>query len=357
MRDTMQAHSALSETSRRILLLLQDLGLTENEAIVYKYLVENGGAITKEMLRDLNLRQPQLYDVISSLSRKNFVSIQESRPKRYIPANVDFILDKRARDIMEGREALHRWRSSIKLKRDNGPSMWVDRNWESFANNVRDIIAGAREQLCLEATPEIYNYFEEELIDRANEKTKIMILLFDRERRASLFRSQSLTHYSFTYVRTIHPGQFFAAIADDKFAAFMPRTIAFREPQMRYGYIFKDNDMAWFISHNFFYAWYIAENITGNGPQIPARHTSHRLAMSDLLDLWKEGKHPWVRIQGKRVADEKQIDIEGKVEKVTIEHTRVNFTVRTAEGEFTIGGYDSVCEDVEAHEIWILKEN
>ncbi|WP_075056618.1 TrmB family transcriptional regulator [Thermogymnomonas acidicola] len=74
----------LNQDEATVRSILIDLGLTENEADVYLSLIEHGSMSAGDMLRNLNLRQPQLYDITSSLERKGFINaVEGGRPKRF----------------------------------------------------------------------------------------------------------------------------------------------------------------------------------------------------------------------------------------------------------------------------------
>lgn len=341
--------------SDEILSLLGELGLSDNEALVYRYLVEKGGATTKELLRYLNLRQPQVYDIMSALSRKNFINVQESRPKRYIPVNLELLTQQKVNALLQGREKLIKWYSQIKHKSDE-PSMWMDRNWEGFLNNARDIILHSASDICIESNHEIFSTFTSELLKKKQEGVRILYLVFGEEERRYAERHLASDSRCCGEIRYHDPGQFFAVISDGKASAFMPRTGAFRSERQRYGYIFKDNDMAWFHAHNFFYAWYRAKMLYSEEIKLPALYLSHRIAVSDMLRLRDRGKADIsVSVTGRSIADNSDITLDGRVVDITVDHDIVNFSVFARGERYSIGGYDTIVEDIEAKSIEILR--
>jgi sugar-specific transcriptional regulator TrmB len=343
-----------AQYDEEILRLLSELGLSENESMVYKYLVEKGGASTKELLRDLSLRQPQVYDIMSALSRKNFVSIQESRPKKYIPANLELIMERRMNSLLEGKQKLLKWFTSSRQK-SSEPSMWMDRNWDGFINNARDIILNSTSDVCIESTHEIFTLLRSGLMDLKRKGVKVLLLVFGEKLEEYKKSGLEEDRMYCTEIRYHDPGQFFAVIADGRAAAFMPRTGAFRSEEERHGYIFKDNDVAWFLSHNFFYAWYRATPVYSEPVTVPCVYASHRIAVSDMLRLWKNGRKLTVRVRGITTAGGKEIEVKGTVTKINTDHDVVNFTLVSDGKELTVGGYDTIVEDVEARSIEILE--
>ncbi|MFX1485625.1 MAG: TrmB family transcriptional regulator [Promethearchaeota archaeon] len=66
---------------------LKRLGLTEYEAEVYATLLRLGSGTASEISNWCHVPQSRIYDTIKSLSNKELVEIQPSRPRRFRPTN------------------------------------------------------------------------------------------------------------------------------------------------------------------------------------------------------------------------------------------------------------------------------
>lgn len=344
-------------TSSEVLDLLQDAGLTENEATVYKFLVENGGAATKDLIRKLRFRQPQIYDITAALERKHFINVLESRPKRFIPSSMEVLLDQRLKDLRDSRMLLLKWSASANGGETKQPAMWMSRDWESFVNNTANVIMKSKQSICMEATPAIAGEFQSAVEDSISKGVDSVLLVYGIDRRK--YENECLKRDSklFKEIRYLKPGQFFAAIGDTGGATFMPRAVTFRPPGERYGYVFKDSDVAWFLTHSFFVGWFKSEELFCRDIELPKRYDLHRLAVSDMIRL-KGGKHGsriTATVGGITREGREMVELTGSVKGVVAQGDIVNFTLESGGKTYVIGGYDSIVEDIEASWVRIEK--
>ena len=64
--------------------VLQEMGLTENEARVYLFLLEHGQSNVSALVRTLPIHRVNLYDLLKRLIEKGLVSfVFEGRSKKY----------------------------------------------------------------------------------------------------------------------------------------------------------------------------------------------------------------------------------------------------------------------------------
>jgi len=349
----------VSETEERhqsVLKLLEGIGLSENESIVYKFLVESGGATTRDLLQKLNLRQPQLYDITSSLERKRFINIQQSRPKYYLPVNTEIILENRAKDIEQSRKELLEWAANSSSSSRRAPAMWISMNWKSFEGNTSEIIGSAEDSLYMETIPSILENFRTALGKAARKGVRMGLLVFGTGRKEYEENLLERDSRIFSEIRMTVPGQFFSTIADMSNSSFMPRKIAFENENRRYGYIFKDRDMSWFFLHNFFEEWFSAKTLYAAPLKIPAVYSIQRIAVNDVQRLMSEGStRIQVRVTGVDRRSGRRVLLEGRITEISLTQGIVNFSIRTDSRTYTIGGYDSIVEDIESDRIEILR--
>lgn len=344
---------AEKHTGAEILSLLQDAGLTENEAVVYRFLVENGAATTKDLLRKLRFRQPQVYDITTALERKHFLNVLETRPKKFIPESIEAILDQRLKDLKDNREVLLKWAATGNGDGTKQPAMWMSRNWESFLNNTASVILKSKRSLCMEATPGIVGEFQSAIAERDGGDMDSVLMVYGVERRKYESEFLKRDRKLFGEIRYVKPGQFFAVIGGLGAATFMPRAVTLRPVQERYGYVFKDSDVSWFLTHSFFTAWYKAERIYRSRPKFPKRYALQRLAVSDLLILGEEGREGiTATVGGSFRKGGQKVELSGTVTGVVANDDVVNFTIESEGKRYVVGGYDAIMEDVVAD--WIV---
>ncbi len=90
--------------------ILRKIGLTEYETKVYISLLDLNKATSGEILRNANINTGKIYDILSSLKNKGFISeIIESGVKKFFPTNpkqiFDFLEEKK-QNILEQEKSL-----------------------------------------------------------------------------------------------------------------------------------------------------------------------------------------------------------------------------------------------------------
>ncbi|MFB6282788.1 MAG: TrmB family transcriptional regulator [Halobacteria archaeon] len=78
---------------------LNDLGLSEYEAKVYKALLRSGTATAKDMSRGAEVPMGRVYDVLGSLEKHSLIRSQTaSRPKKYVAVEPETAIEKLVED-------------------------------------------------------------------------------------------------------------------------------------------------------------------------------------------------------------------------------------------------------------------
>lgn len=348
--------NSVENYSENAVRLLQDMGLTELEATVYTFIFQKGGATTRDILRTLSLRQPQLYDITSGLERKGFIYVISGRPQKYKAVNPLVLYEKRENDLKKMRGAFLEWTKQNEQKiYTSEPEIFISRNYNSFLMNTLQNIKSAKNFILIHTTLDYLNDFLDSLKIKSKEGVRIFLLLFgDDYDRA--FLNDIIKQKIFSNIRKLKIGKFFAVISDDFYSSFMPRNVLFNESNQRYGYIFKDHDMTWFLTHNFFSGWFQSLIVDEKIPEPPIEYSNQRIAMADLIILKNNGMDAVeVVVEGLLRTNDKYIQVKGKIEKLTISDDIIGFTLAMSDGKkFTIGGFDSKIEDVIAKNIKIL---
>ncbi|KAA8922015.1 TrmB family transcriptional regulator [Thermoplasma sp.] len=327
-----------------IISILQDLGLTENESRVYILLLEYGSMAAQDILRYVPLRQPQLYDITSSLERKGFINVLLGRPKKYEALDPEAVVEAREQILSRNRRYFLTWANRAMETRRETTALINAKNIRSVINNSIELINETKKTLEIETTQELYSYIREPLLRKIGEGCRVELLFFGQEVDLSAFKEQFRDLD--IDVRYVMPGQFFTVISDEKNSVFMPRSVAMNTDIERYGYVIRDKDMSWFITHNFFIGWYRGNEIKSHSIGAPYTYYSQRILISDLRRIFN-GK---IRIRGvldgiMRSTGE-HFSSDGEITDINSDTEIINFTFNTENGRYTVGGYDSQIEDV-----------
>lgn len=344
------------EADGQVLSLLRELGLSQNEAILLKFLVEKGPTTAVEMNKRLKIRQPQLYDILFSLERKGLINVIEGRPKVYENVDLETVIIQMEKDLEENRKFLANWAAKSKGKSSEAPGIWMSRTWRSFRNNTFAIMREAGDSIMIQSPIKFVPDIMEELDELDISGIRIFLLIYGNSFQKNDL-DRILTKDYFTDVAIMDLGQFFVIIGDDDKSSFMPRNVMEKDKGERYGYIFRDKDMTWFIIHNFFVGWFEARMLKQSTGEDGTEYKNQRLALYDLTHLLKtEKKEVWVEVDAYDKEEKDWTTISGVVEGVITTNDIFSFTVRTRGGEtFSIGGYDSKGERLEARKVKILQ--
>lgn len=345
-----------SGINEKVLSALQELGLTPNEALLFKFLLEKGGTNTLDMNKYLKIRQPQLYDLLTSLERKGMINVIEGRPKIYEALKLDVILRNKKENLQENESVLVRWEEQSAGKEEPIPAIWVSRTWKSFRNNTLSLIDEAEKSLMIQTPLNFLPELMAELDTIELRNQRIFLLIYGNGIEEEDLNSILEKEY-FSDIGLLGLGQFFAIVEDEGSSCFMPRNIIEKDKSQRYGYIFRDRNMTWFIIHNFFTGWSEANIVKRKQAEVGMVYTNQRFAVYDLSYLLKDEKREvWVSVTGFDKKKGKDTVIDGYVESVVTTNEVYNFNLVTKSGErFSVGGYDSKGERIEAEKIQIVQ--
>jgi sugar-specific transcriptional regulator TrmB len=74
-----------------LLKALTMMGLTNREAEVFLVIAEKGETSVKDILELVDVHQPQLYNILSSLIRREFIKVSSSRPIRELGTREEYL--------------------------------------------------------------------------------------------------------------------------------------------------------------------------------------------------------------------------------------------------------------------------
>jgi len=110
LNSNIKRHKQISNSVQQI---LQKLGLTQNESMVYLYLDKNKPKKAKEISQCLKLPRTQTYHLLTALQNKGLIIITSDRPTKFEGVEFEKVLDilidyeqKRVADIQLMRSEL-----------------------------------------------------------------------------------------------------------------------------------------------------------------------------------------------------------------------------------------------------------
>lgn len=332
------------------------LGLSRKEALVLAYLLIRGRATAGDILGDLPIHQPQLYNILTSLKRKGLVYEQASRPKVYVPANPGLIMETVEEETTKRRQALIKALTQPPRQSGNLRNLiWVTRGLDNLINNAASIISEAKNELFISAPPTILARLLRN-IAKLNELVKIHAIIYPEVDNAMLSVLKSIKNILEVKVDKVNN----LLIAQDAETSIftISKVSLSTNPDEVYGYVFRDRAMTLHLIDEMFNRWIGAKTVFRRGlseVKYPMMFRSHRLAVWELMKLRELGKEVKVRVKGYYVKNNEPIEIEGVFTgKVVISPNIVNFELLTNNGKtILIGGDHAIMEDVSAELIEI----
>jgi len=333
---------------------LTSLGLSRKEALVLGYLMMRGSATAKDIITDLSIHQPQLYNIMSSLIRKGFIFVQESKPKVYVAERPSIVLEKLEREFSRKKasilNAITKGYVSENLRRN---VMWVTRGIDNVLNNSISLIQEASSELYIEAHVSMIQRLLKHIASSTSRGVKAYVLVYPSIDEVT---STQLREAGALEVK-VHPlGQFYLIVPDAQHSVFMPRMMSLEQGSNAYGYVFRDEFMSLFFLHYYFEGWRRSETKFRRELRVndfPLIFRSHRFAVWEIMRAKENGLKIKVTVQGRLVKGGDRLTISGRPGKVRAEGDVVNFELDSNGNTFLVGGENSVLEDVEAERVII----
>ncbi len=124
---------------------LKRLGLTEYEAEVYATLLRIGSGTASEISNWCHVPQSRIYDTVRSLSNKELVEIQPSRPRRFRPTNPKKALTSTVNKIREELSALAHQLAAYYQQEERPVNQadlfWVFKGKKELTNKTEEMLA------------------------------------------------------------------------------------------------------------------------------------------------------------------------------------------------------------------------
>jgi sugar-specific transcriptional regulator TrmB len=328
-----------------------DFGEYETEA--YVTVLEHGRLTASEIADRTDIPQPRVYDTVRSLAEHGFVEIHESRPMQVVaidPAeafgSVRTTLDDLVEDLERRYTAPSRGSEAVSLIKSR----------RTILRYLEDVITTAEYELMLSLTPDLFARFEDDLADRRDEGVTIDLLL------APAADVPGADEYDYTRVAAAVRARRglttpVAAVADGDYSIYAARE-AVRNGEERYGVIFNRSELGFLVSG------FLNTVVWGSAATLlerpddrpyPRRYASIRRCVQEL-DGGDDTLYATVR--GREVETGDRRTVRGEIVDVAlgIDQVTASLTVRTDDGDVSVGGQAAAFEDIEAAELVVADD-
>jgi len=147
----------------RLVSALTKLGLVESEAKIYAAIVQMRAAEVKDLLDNIDVSKPRIYDGLQSLKEQGLISLTCPRPVTYIAVEPRIALEMLLKAYDDARaEAMNQFRL-LESRSVPGPAeepVWSVFGSKSFEFKIMDMLKNARKSIYCQTSGKYLDYFE-----------------------------------------------------------------------------------------------------------------------------------------------------------------------------------------------------
>lgn len=151
------------EIPEKLIRALTKLGLVESEAKIYAAIVQLRTAEVKDLLDNVDVSKPRIYDGLQSLQEQGLIALTCPRPVTYLAVEPRIALEMLLKTYDEARtEALNQFRllESRSLPRPVEEPMWSVFGSKSLEFKIIDMLKNARKSVYCQTSGKYLDYFE-----------------------------------------------------------------------------------------------------------------------------------------------------------------------------------------------------
>lgn len=159
---------------------LRQLGLSLNESKAYLCLLEKSGVTAYEMSKNAGVPPSKIYDSLSKLLAKGFISIVKSgHAPRYVAIDPTKILDRYQKDYNRTLEVLKKRLGEIRRNPEAfNQYIWHLGEWAQILDKIQEIVEGSREMIYLSIWKEELQEVEKVFRGAAKRGVQMAIVLY-----------------------------------------------------------------------------------------------------------------------------------------------------------------------------------
>jgi len=334
------------------------LGLTPMEAAVYLSILRRGTAKSSDIISELKIHQPQLYNIILSLTRKGFVRASGSRPKLYVPVDPSTVFEAAIRELRSGEKKLSSlYRNPASAGDGSKPIAWFVKGRRNTVSTLQSIIEEASAEILMEQPLSLLSSTLGRLATKSKRGVEVYLLLYGGEPTDAVKRR--LVESGVSEVRFTGLGHYLLCVTDQATCLYAPRKLfsgIVLDANESNTLVFREKEVADFFNHNFFVAWFKAKELFSEERSYNKKvYTNQRAALYVLSKILRRGVRPRIRVEGRNTRTGKPIQLEGKVLDTRIEEEVYSFTLDTGKALVEVGGENALVETVIAERVEILE--
>lgn len=345
--------------------VLEDAGLSPYQAEAYVTLLELGNATATDVADACDVPDPRIYDVLRDLESKGYIETyqQDSLTARAHDPGVvlDDLRSRSSQYLTAAEEIEERWHQPAVAEHE----VSIVKRFDTVMNRAREIIDNAENQIQIGTNVEQFRALEDSLVEARERDVNIKLSLCTEVDSDELPPEETLAK-ACTEARHRNIPTPFLVLVDRTWTCFAPHSESVNE----YGVLVSDRTHT-YIFHWFFLTclWEIWDTVyTERTAETPTTYVDLRHAVRDVDPLLENGATIRATVVGYETGSKAAVELEGIVKR--IEYTgdavgreeqiplsqlagRVSLILETADGEFEIGGWGAVVEEIEAAEITI----
>ncbi|MCO6040254.1 HTH-type sugar-sensing transcriptional regulator TrmB [Thermococcus alcaliphilus] len=323
---------------------LSEIGFTKYEILTYWTLLVYGPSTAKEISTKSGIPYNRVYDTISSLKLRGFVTEIEGTPKvyaAYSPRIAFFRFKKELEDIMKKLEIEL---NNVK-KEEQRPAIWRSRSFDEAIEMFRESLYSAKNEVIVVTPSEFFETIREDLI-KTLERGVTVSLYIDKIPDLSEFKGKGnffvRQFYKLNHLIGMTDGKEVVTIQNATFDSIGPPSFKSTYPEIIFSQysliieIFKESTLE--------------KEIISNPKDIRFFAMFHAV---DFVKNHLKNRNIYAEITGKNLESGRLETLTGRVVGYTLSLREAvnNIHLETENGVVKVGGMFAVIEDYESTEI------
>lgn len=184
----------LSQINPQLISNLEKLGLTENEAKAYVGLVSLREATAREIHELTNVPRAKVYELLKVLAKKGYLEVRQGTPTYFRAVDPKQIIGKIKDEILDCATETLNQLNELSYELPKSSPVWCIQSEWGIKNRIREILAGAKEELIIfSSSPEYLQEFEAEL-QKLAKTCRLILIVNELDRFSSMpFKFREVT--------------------------------------------------------------------------------------------------------------------------------------------------------------------
>ena len=183
-----------SQINPQLISNLEKLGLTENEAKAYVGFVSLREATAREIHELTNVPRAKVYELLKVLAKKGYLEVRQGTPTYFRAVDPKQIIGKIKDEFLDCATETLNQLNELSYELPKSSPVWCIQSEWGIKNRIREILAGAKEELIVfSSSSEYLQEFEAELQKMAK-TCRLILIVNELERFSSMpFKFREVT--------------------------------------------------------------------------------------------------------------------------------------------------------------------